>query len=403
MRKQIAPVLVAGSLLAGCASGGQETSAELPPELAGDSSGIGVDVIGSSEGCQEWPETPFEWTPQQLEGPGISTDIVIDPDDIGERLKEYFTGLPVDYVGADISEHSRYILDLHVKIDPLEVPTSPPPAVEDALDSIVKVTGSTATHDMMGSGFMFLSASGFPRLVTAGHVLNGLEPESVAFTGPQEDEIYYDYFATTWQDPYDAPEFDDLSHEQQKDINEDIASVVVCYEPGMEDLLLKPRNTLENPIRIGEELWMLNYQGDRNVNDPAVYPVIYTGDDDRRFGNFMSDIQQVHEEDSLHGGGSGGVVLDRNGYVVGAATASIDDEVTGAGNPRWYACDEPYITDTIKVPGLIEEPYVYVSMDESGDECDRGVSTGSFRQIDTFGGFLINNNVETVIISNPEH
>lgn len=121
---------------------------------------------------------------------------------------------------------------------------------------------------------------------------------------------------------------------------------------------------------------------------------------DPLFGWLVGDVQPGVAEDDLRPGGSGGVVTDVEGNIVGISTASVN-KYNEPELAQWYQCGEIVSSTDKKAINGVYDLHANIILPETGDECDRGISTGSFRLADGTGYFSDNDLVESVLKVNP--
>ena len=237
-------------------------------------------------------------------------------------------------------------VDIEIDASKIEVPEG---LKEDLLPNVVKITavseGGQYLHnydgyreddiESYGSGFIIddeRSPTGHT-LVSAGHVFHQASEitaqdsnGSVVRTG-ESDVLYTDIIMLNRDGTlsrYDADDWHDIALAPVVDPSENLAS-------------LRVRNLEQRPMIVGEPVFMLNYQEGREPGNEFSSFGVYVGDNP--YGDTMTligDIDPVVEEDRLLSGGSGGVLVDFNGEVVGITVAGqrIDDD-----QDRGYGCD----------------------------------------------------------------
>ncbi len=401
----VAPALVTASLLASCASGG---SPEAEQGYNRETTPLEMVEPRSADNpiCQEWPEGLYGENGHFYDGPtgdSITSHAVpiLTNEALSESLAQYFEGLPVVVKQPGELLLTNTLLDTVIELQP-EAIAPPTPEVIKHVSSAVAHLQARSSEDetfSLGSGFLVRTPTGSPQLMTAGHVLDEVAPEDLVIELNDGTPLEFDYYTYAFNDPWKQ---EGLSIEEKARLSEDVAKVEVCYQADFSDRALPVRDQAAFPLRIGEPLLLMNFQDNHETGNPAIYQVIYTGPSsiDPLFGTVIGDVIPGQEEDEIRFGASGGVVVDQHGAVVGMSTASINN-YNDTSKPQWHWCDAPIGVYGAGIAGT-REAYIDMIVPGTNDECENGISYGTYRTVQSFGGFLMNQEVEPVLEINPE-
>lgn len=237
------------------------------------------------------------------------------PDAIGAEIEEYFAG---DYLIPRYSVGEFGIGSIiEVELVPEELETLDPDIAERLRYASAKITGIRQDGAVAGSGFLLEDGeTGDIRFITAGHVVDGMNPETI--------NIYTD--DRVW---VDVERFDVYYNDAGwGEGSEDVAIGTLDNAEGYRSRALTGRDMVANPLRLGEQLFASNFQGDRA--HVTQYGMIFFGlgfdggPSKGRFAEVLGNIDPL-TEDYISPGASGGVIVDTDGQVVGLTVGGYGD------------------------------------------------------------------------------
>lgn len=285
---------------------------------------------------------------------------------IEDEISIYFDDMDHLEVRPEVLS-SGFLLDMEVELVPERLDELSPEAAERVRGSIARISGAVNGGRTMGSGFLMLDGAGETRLMTAGHVVNSMDPDTI---------VAYNDIGVSF--PVVGFESNFVS---DSGAHNDIAIGTLANPGDYASRALQARDLGTNPLRPGEQLFLMNFQDGRPADQPITYSNIYL----KEFGTsgqviaMMGDVTPGVEEDDVRPGASGGVVTDANGDVVGITVAIgyRDDNETPL-----YSCGEDlsmYINESLfgrenVVPFELRVP-------PTGDECPTGLNQALVRTV----------------------
>jgi hypothetical protein len=280
-----------------------------------------------------------------------------------------------------------------LNILPEKVPTPNKHVTEKLLGAIAFIEGESKnnnSNNVHGTAFLFKNGEDGVKLVTAAHVLNAINPETLTITGNDGEQIA----AAESEAHYYKPESGDV--DVSADSYEDIGFVQLQNPKKYAGRALTGRNTETNPIQPGEALFTSNFQGFYHpVGDPATYTVIAATSSNENNGGLaqgfmdvIGDVMPKQDEDSIQGGASGSELVDTEGRVVGVNTSATKkpEERCGVGIPAsGITALETYKDgNTVNLSVSAKAP--------GADECNTGLLRSSARSVNSDGSFTPKNN-----------
>ncbi len=389
--KIIAPVLLASTLFYGCASGGgQENEANHSEAVSEILAQTPVSAVTNV--CEDWPVMAEDDSDAPVQT-NYSDYQPLSDESAPAIVADYFSDSSLEVINPGYvydGLNSVSVILNSERMHPVEQAV-----VDRVMQAVIKVDEDGQD---VGSGFIGVDSIGDYNVITAGHVLEDVVPEDLELTLNDGTDVQYDYYTYAFNDPWGS----DLTIDEKGALSEDLGVISPCYDEGLADRALPIRNPFTNPLKIGETLLMINFQDKHQVGDPAVYQMPFMGESviDPLFGWLVGDVQPGVAEDDLRPGGSGGVVTDVEGNIVGISTASVN-KYNEPELAQWYQCGEIVSSTDKKAINGVYDLHANIILPETGDECDRGISTGSFRLADGTGYFSDNDLVESVLKVNP--
>lgn len=254
------------------------------------------------------------------------------PDPKAEQTAEinrYFDGMSQVRPRAD---QLPAVVGLEVDVIPKEAAKMPGDQLTaKALGAIVMISSIAvegtkhADMEIFGSGFLMVDGpTNEVRVVTAGHVIDEVVPGTLKVT--TNDGVRIAHLGG------DASKSDTPQ--------EDLGFVYPEEPEELRKRALQARDLGTNPLRLGEKLYVFNFQGDHAPGNPAIYPALYAG---RGIGTNDDTIEILEnlapgiDEDDMRPAGSGGVAVDQSGEVVGIGIHGMVEEF------KLDYCDKPII------------------------------------------------------------
>ena len=241
--------------------------------------------------------------------------------------------------------------------------------LQKVLSSIVKIEAVDKLGAYYGSGFLFKAdGENSTRIITAGHMVEDKNGEVTSVRRNDGSNV-----RTESLTGYLYDEYDDIG----------VGRITKSEKALLSKSALKPRDRKANPLKFGEQVYLVNFQNGRPVGEPAIYSAVLGNDELGNTGykemELLANVDPTKKDDELKPGGSGGVVVDKNGHVVAVSIEATVDK------SYYYGCkgkDRPAVPLTFI--GDIAASYY---LDVKASECDEGVQGDTVRIIDRDGDF----------------
>lgn len=323
-----------------------------------------------------------------LEG-NTSPEAELPPLASADQLDAAYADMP--WILPEVTE-SGAALD----ILPAKLPKLSKAAEKKVLGAIALVGGENAEgNQVYGSGILFDDPEQGPSVITAGHVMRSIVPETLEIRDNNNELIDPAGYAAD----YFRPGEDEINANR-----EDIALIRLEDPAKYAGRALAGRNVETEPVLPGEALFTRNYQDEHQPGNPASYTVIAArsgaegtrsnSNDEDGFIMYVNDVMPKQKDDGLTPGGSGGGLVDSEARVVGINSSTSKADFA-------FGCGENIPADTPKdIKPYRQANSVHVVLHDEmpgADECNTGLLLSWARSIND-GRFTPkdNENVKTL-------